>query len=213
MSENKAKLFVVSAPSGCGKGTILSEVIKAKNFHYSVSCTTRQPRDGEVDGVNYYFISQDKFEQMIEQNEFLEHARFASNYYGTPAKAVKDSLEKGIAIVLEIETKGAFQVKEAMPEAVLIFILPPSVKELKRRLYKRGTEEDDVIEKRVSKAVGEIQQAYKYDYVIMNDGLEDAIADFVKVYDSARNGTPEADEHKPDVEKTKNMIDEVLKNA
>lgn len=213
MSENKAKLFVVSAPSGCGKGTILSEVIKAKKFHYSVSCTTRTPRDGEVDGVNYYFIDKEKFKQMAEQGQFLEYAKFASNYYGTPEKAVRESLEKGIDIVLEIETKGAFQIREAMPEAVLIFILPPSVKELKRRLNKRGTEKDDVIEKRVSKAVGEICQSYKYDYVIMNDGLEEAIADFVKVYDSAKNEDSVADEYKPIVGKTKNMIDEVLKNA
>ena len=213
MSEGKAKLFVVSAPSGCGKGTILAEVFKAREVYYSVSCTTRKPREGEVDGVNYFFVDKDKFEDMIGNDEFLEYAQFASNYYGTPVKAVKESLEKGIDVVLEIETKGAFQVKKAMPEAVLLFILPPSVKELVRRLNKRGTESEEVIAERVSEAVGEIEKSYKYDYVIMNAELENAIDDFHAVFESAKLEDSNADKFKPNDENTKKIIDEVLKNA
>lgn len=213
MNDNKAKLFVVSAPSGCGKGTILSEVLQIKKFHYSVSCTTREPREGEVHGENYFFIDKNKFEEMIANNEFLEYACFASNYYGTPEKAVRENLEKGIDIVLEIETQGAFQIKKAMPEAVLVFILPPSVKELNRRLNKRGTEDEDVILKRLSEAKGELQKASAYDYVIMNDGLEEAVEDFITVFDSAKNEDSKADRFKPSNEETKKMIDEVLKNA
>lgn len=213
MNKDNAKLFVVSAPSGCGKGTILAEVLKRKEFFYSVSCTTRKPRDNEVDGVNYHYIDDDKFRQMISNNEFLEYAGYVSHYYGTPVKPVNDCLEKGVDVVLEIETQGAFNVKKAMPEAVLLFILPPSVKELKRRLNKRGTEPEDVINKRTAEAVGEIQKAYDYDYVIMNDALEDAVEDFFKVVDSAKNGDSKADDFKTDNEKVKKMIDEVLKNA
>ena len=210
---NNAKLFIVSAPSGCGKGTILSEIKKAKNFHYSVSCTTRAPREGEAHGVNYYFINRGRFDEMIENGEFLEYAPFADNYYGTPKKPIEDNLKNGIDTVLEIETNGAFQVKKAMPEAVSIFILPPSVKELRRRLNKRGTESEDVIEKRVNEAVREISQSYKYDYVVMNDGLEEALNDFTIVYESAKNEDSNADKFKPSNEEIKNMIDEVLKNA
>ncbi len=210
---SKSKLFVVSAPSGCGKGTVLAEVFKDKNVYYSVSCTTRGPREGEVDGVNYFFIDNNKFEEMIKNNEFLEYAQYASNCYGTPLKPVLEKLDAGIDVLLEIEPKGAFQVKKAMPEAVMLFILPPSVAELKRRLYKRGTETDDVIAKRVAASVDEIKKAYDYDYVIMNDALEDAVADFKIVFESAKNDTSDADKFKAVNDSVKNMIDEVLKNA
>lgn len=210
---NNAKLFIVSAPSGCGKGTILSEFFKDKKVFYSISCTTREPREGEKDGVHYHFIDNEKFDKMIDENGFLEYAKFASNAYGTPIKPVLENLENGIDVVLEIETQGAFQVKKTMPEAIMLFILPPSVKELRRRLFKRGTEKEDVIEKRVGQAVGEIQKAYDYDYVIMNDELEDAIKDFKIVFESAKNEDSKADKFKPSNENTKNMIDEVLKNA
>lgn len=213
MNKHKAKLFVVSAPSGCGKGTILEEVFKEKEVYYSVSCTTRKPRENEVDGINYYFIDNDKFEEMKKNNGFLEYAQYANNCYGTPAAPVKENLENGIDVILEIETKGAFQVKKAMPEAVLMFVLPPSVKELRRRLFKRGTETEEVIEARISEAVGEIEKSYEYDYVIMNDELEDAVNDFKNVFESATNENSDADKYKPCNEKVKNMIDEVLKNA
>lgn len=213
MNKNNPKLFVVSAPSGCGKGTILSEVFKHKNFFYSVSCTTRKLRDGEIDGVHYNFVDDKTFQQMIENNEFLEYAGYVSHYYGTPVKPVNDSFEKGIDVILEIETEGALNVKAVMPEAVLLFILPPSVKELKRRLKKRGTESENIINERIAKSVDEIKKSYNYDYVIMNDALEDAVEDFLTVIDSAKNDDSTADRFKTDNEKVKKMIDEVLKNA
>lgn len=210
---SKAKLFVVSAPSGCGKGTILTEVFKGKDVFYSVSCTTRTPREGEIDGVHYNFLTDTQFENMINNNEFLEHAGFVGKYYGTPKGPVVEKLEKGIDVILEIETQGAFQVKKAMPGAVLLFILPPSVKEIDRRLRKRGTETDDVIAKRVAEAKGEIEKACKYDYVIMNDALEDAVNDFNTVFESAKAENNVADKFKAGNKDIIKLIDEVLKNA
>ena len=201
---NKGKLFVVSAPSGCGKGTILLEVLnKNKNLFYSVSATTRAPREGEIDGVNYYFLSKDEFKREIDNGGMLEYAQYCDNFYGTPKKKVVEKLEQGIDVILEIETKGAMQVKGVMPEAVLIFILPPSVLELRRRLNKRGTEEESVIEKRVKEAEDEIRRAFNYDYIIMNDELDKAIEDFKAVLKAS----------KLTKENNKNMIEEVLKNA
>ena len=201
---NKGKLFVVSAPSGCGKGTILLEVLNNnKNLFYSVSSTTRTPREGEIDGVNYYFLSKDEFKREIDNGGMLEYAQYCDNFYGTPKKKVVEKLEQGIDVILEIETNGAMQVKGVMPEAVLIFILPPSVLELRRRLYKRGTEEESVIEKRVKEAEDEIRRAFNYDYIIMNDELDKAIEDFEAVLKAS----------KLTKENNKNMIEEVLKNA
>ena len=201
---NKGKLFVVSAPSGCGKGTILFEVLNNnKNLFYSVSATTRAPREGEIDGVNYYFLSKDEFKREINNGGMLEYAQYCDNFYGTPKKKVVEKLEQGIDVILEIETNGAMQVKGVMPEAVLIFILPPSVLELRRRLNKRGTEEESVIEKRVKEAKDEIRRAFNYDYIIMNDELDKAIEDFEAVLKAS----------KLTKENNKNMIEEVLKNA
>ena len=201
---NKGKLFVVSAPSGCGKGTILSEVLKKnKNLFYSVSATTRTPRDGEIDGVNYYFLSKEEFKSKIDNGSMIEYAQYCDNFYGTPKEKVVEKLEQGIDVILEIETNGAMQVKRAMPEAVLIFILPPSVFELRRRLNKRGTEEQDVIDKRVKEAEDEILKAHNYDYIIMNDELDKAIEDFEAILMAS----------KLTYENNKNMIEEVLKNA
>lgn len=201
---NRGMLYVVSAPSGCGKGTILGEVFKNNpNVFYSVSATTRNPREGEVDGVNYFFLSRDKFLELVDNNGMLEYAEFCGNMYGTPKSAVEEKLASGCDVILEIETKGAKQIKKKMPDATLIFILPPSVKELKRRLNKRGTETEDVIEKRVSEAKGEIEQAYDYDYVMMNGDLDEAVKDFVAIMKAA----------KLEKSKTKNTIDEVLENA
>lgn len=213
MSENKAKLFVISAPSGCGKGTILSEVFKDRDVYYSVSCTTRAPREGEKDGVQYFFKTKSEFEEMIENGELLEYARFVDNYYGTPRAAVENQLAQGRDVILEIETQGAFQVKKAMPDSVLMFILPPSVNEINRRLHKRGSETEDVISKRVKEASGEIAKAENYDYIIMNDGLEEAVEDFITVMNSVKNADGAADKFKADNENTKKMIKEVLDNA
>ncbi len=199
----KGTLFVVSAPSGCGKGSILRPILKEdKSIYYSVSATTRQPREEDVDGVTYHFMTKEGFEELISKNGFFEYASYCGNYYGTPKKPVLDNLEAGNDVILEIETQGAFNIKKEMPEAVLIFILPPSLKELRRRLLKRGSEAEEVINKRMSEAVREIELANNYDYVIINDGLEEAIEDFKSVckISKIRNNT-------------KNIINEVLNNA
>lgn len=200
---SKGMLIVVSGPSGCGKGTVLAEVLKDSRFFYSVSATTRSPRPGEIDGVNYYFLTKEKFEETIENGGMLEYAQFCGNYYGTPKKAVEDMLLEGKHVILEIEVKGAMKIKEKCPGAVFIFILPPSLKELRRRLNKRGTETEEVIEKRLSEAAGEISQAYKYDYAVVNGELSEAVDDLLAVIRAEEIRT----------ENSKNIIDEVLENA
>lgn len=210
---NEPRIIVVSAPSGCGKGTILAEVFKNIDVFYSVSCTTRQPREGERPGIDYHFLTVEEFDRMAENDEFLEHAGFSDNQYGTPEMPVLENLAAGKDVVLEIETQGAFKVRKKRPDAVSIFILPPSVAELRRRLYKRGTERPEKIEKRVSAAAGEIALAEKYDYVIMNDDLDEAIRDFETVYKAIKNNDSSADRFRPQNSKTIKMINEVLKNA
>ena len=201
---NKGILYVVSAPSGCGKGTILEAVLKNNpNIFYSVSATTRNAREGEKNGVNYYFHTKEEFEELINSNGMLEHACFCENYYGTPRKQVEEKLAQGKDVILEIETNGAMQIRKNCPEAVLIFILPPSVKELYRRLNKRGTESEDVIEKRVSQAEGEIKKAINYDYILVNGELQDAIDDFESIIRATKLTT----------NNNINKINEVLENA
>lgn len=178
---NKGKLIVFSAPSGCGKGTMLEEILKNKNFRTAVSATTRNPREGEKDGISYHFLSREEFDRQVDADEFLEHAEYCGNCYGTLKSEVDPYLEQGIDVILEIEVQGAMKIRNLRPDALFVFIAPPSVRELRRRLKKRGTESDDVIEERVSKASGEIQLAGNYDYIIVNDALEDAIDDFFAV--------------------------------
>ena len=200
---NKGILIVVSAPSGCGKGTILAEVMKDEKFYYSVSATTRSPRPGETDGVNYHFLGREQFEELIKTGGMLEYAEYCGNYYGTPRDKVLEKINEGKNVILEIEVQGAMQIREKCPEAVFVFIAPPSVAELRNRLEKRGTETPEVINQRVSEAAHEISFAYRYDYVVVNNILEDAVNDFISVI--------RAEELK--AENQKNIIDEVLKNA
>lgn len=200
---SKGLLIVVSAPSGCGKGTILGEILKDDKFYYSVSATTRSPRDGEQNGVNYHFITREDFEERIKNNAMLEYAEYCGNYYGTPKKEIEEMREMGKNVLLEIEVQGAMKVREICPDAVFVFILPPSVNELERRLRKRGTETDEVIAERVSQAKGELAFAEKYDYVVVNNALEDAICDFRAVI--------KAEELK--VSNAREIIDEVINNA
>ncbi|MBO4493079.1 MAG: guanylate kinase [Ruminococcus sp.] len=200
---NKGRLIVFSAPSGCGKGTMLEEILKDERFAVSVSANTRAPREGEKDGVNYHFLTREDFEQRIADGKFIEHAEYCQNLYGTLASEVDGRLEQGLNVILEIEPQGAMKIREKRPDAVFIFIVPPSIGELRRRLKKRGTEADEVIEERVSKAAWEISQAEKYDYVIVNDALEDAISDFFAVI----RGEQLKVDHSGDI------IEEVLKNA
>ena len=178
---NKGRLIVFSAPSGCGKGTMLEQILKNEDFCVSVSATTRLPREGEVDGVNYYFISKDEFTERIGEGKFLEYAEYCGNFYGTPMDQVNEMLEKGKNVILEIEVQGAVKVMNKRPDALSIFIAPPSINELRRRLHKRGTESDEVIEQRVAQASNEVALAAKYDYIIVNDALEDAVEDFFHV--------------------------------
>ncbi|MCD7731153.1 MAG: guanylate kinase [Oscillospiraceae bacterium] len=200
---SKGVLFIVSAPSGCGKGTILAEILKSGNIYYSISATTRSPRPGEVNGVNYHFISKEEFEELIENNGVLEYASYCDNYYGTPRKPVEDMLNEGKHVILEIEVQGALKVMQKCPDAVSVFILPPSMKELERRLRKRGTEDNDVIKKRLSQAEDEIKYAENYDYIMVNCELEKAVNDLAAII--------RAEELKK--ENTINLIDEVLCNA
>ena len=178
---NKGRLILFSAPSGCGKGTMLEQILKNEDFCVSVSATTRSPREGEVDGVNYYFISKDEFTERIGEGKFLEYAEYCGNFYGTPMDKVNEMLEKGKNVILEIEVQGAVKVMNKRPDALSIFIAPPSINELRRRLHKRGTESDEVIEQRVAQASNEVALAAKYDYIIVNDALEDAVEDFFHV--------------------------------
>jgi len=174
---DKGLLIVVSGPSGAGKGTVMNKLIAGGDYALSVSATTRSPREGEQDGINYFFKTREEFEKMIADNEFLEYAEFCGNYYGTPLSYVNQKLDEGKNVILEIEVKGAFQVKEKCPEAVLIFLAPPSMKELEERLVGRGTESPEVIAERLARAMEELDLIDDYDYVVINDDVDEAVAD------------------------------------
>lgn len=177
------KLFVISGCSGVGKGTIIKEfMLKHKNdFILSVSCTTRKPRQGEIDGENYFFISAEEFEENIKQDKFLEYAQFAGNYYGTKKRFIEQKFNQGYNIILEIETQGALQVKEKMPDAVLIFITPPSFEELEQRLRGRHTEDEQTIQKRLAQVKTELERSGKYDYIVVNDEVNHAVSEIEKI--------------------------------
>ena len=175
---SKGLLIVFSAPSGGGKGTILDELKKQNdNLKVSISATTRAPRDKDVNGVNYHFVTKEKFMEMLENGEILEHAEFCGNYYGTPKASVMELTEKGYDVVLEIEVQGGAQIKKIMPDCVSIFIKPPSLEVLEKRLRNRATEKEEDILKRLATAKGELKEAHNYDYVVVNDKLEDAVED------------------------------------
>lgn len=176
-------LFVISGPSGSGKGTIVEQLIKSGEFEFSVSATTRAARPGEEDGVHYYFISREEFEKKIERGEMLEHAEFVGNLYGTPRDAVEKCLSAGRNIILDIEGTGAKNVKRLMPEAVLIMIIPPDAKTLEARLRGRGTESDEVITKRLGAAHKDFDNWEKYDYVVVNkEGkIDEAVSDILQI--------------------------------
>jgi guanylate kinase len=168
----KGNLFVISGPSGAGKGTIIREVLKStQEIEISVSVTTRESRRGEVEGVNYYFKSREDFEKMAEEGGFLEYARVYDHYYGTPKEPVLKALDRGENIILEIDIQGALQVKKSYPEAIFVFILPPSMAELRQRIVSRGSETEEALKLRFASALEEISYIEKYDYYIINDTL------------------------------------------
>lgn len=169
-------LLVVSGPSGAGKGTICDAIReKYPELHYSVSMTTRMPRKGEEEGVNYFFRSHEQFEELISQNAFLEYAQVYDHYYGTPKEYVLNLLESGKSVLLEIDIQGAMQVKKQYPKGVFIYVVPPSLAILSGRLHHRGTDSEEVIRSRLSKITDELALAHQYDYIVVNDILADAI--------------------------------------
>ena len=173
--------LILSGPSGSGKGTIVKELIKEENFVVSISATTRKPRVGEEHGKHYFFKTTEEFEEMIAKEELLEYANFCNNYYGTPKALINDAIKSGKDIILEIEVQGAMQAKSAYPDAILIFIMPPTFEELQSRLSGRGTESDDVIEARLNRAREELLAFKEYDYIVINDNLEDAVTEIKQI--------------------------------
>jgi len=169
---SNGKLFIISGASGVGKSTVLSRVMEKRNdLLFSVSATTRNPRPGETDGVNYFFVSKEEFRKMIENGEFVEYDSHMDNFYGTPKKQLEEKLERG-NVILDIEPNGAFTVRSACPDAILIFIAPPSIPTLEKRLRSRGDTSDDQIKLRLDRAVWETEQGAKYDYIVINDQVE-----------------------------------------
>lgn len=180
--KNRGELIVLSGPSGAGKSTVISELLGHRpDIHFSVSFTTRAPRVGEEDGVSYNFVDRAEFERMISAGELLEHAEYVGNYYGTSMKVIREKLDRGIDVLLDIEVQGAAKVRERCPEAVLIFIIPPSLEELSRRLHKRQTDSEDVIEGRLMKAREEYREIPNYDYLVVNDSVPRAAAEILAI--------------------------------
>lgn len=202
---NKGQLIVISGPSGAGKDTIIAELLKRteKDVFLSVSMTTRKIRPGEKEGVDYFYVDEKTFEKNIEDGKMLEYARYGSNYYGTPLEPVRKNIENGKTVILIIEVKGAENIRRLFPEATLIFIIPPSMAEVKRRLIKRATESDDQIQKRLEIAENEIKKAVEYDYIIINDELDVAVKDAMSIVHAQQFR----------VDKMKNKISEVINNA
>ena len=175
--KTRGSLVVISGPSGCGKGTIIEQYMKNNRDHtwLSISCTSRDMRPGDKEGENYYFLTRKEFEDMIKKGEFLEYAEYNGNYYGTPKEYIENRLAAGTDVVLEIEVQGALKVKELIPESICIFVMPPSMKELKNRLVGRGTESKDKILGRFKTAYKEINEVSKYNYVVTNDEVDKAV--------------------------------------
>ena len=191
--ENKGKLVVISGFSGAGKGTLMKALMKEYGDSYalSVSATTRNPRPGEMDGVDYFFVTKDKFEQMIAEDALIEYAQYVGNYYGTPKEYVQQQLDLGKNVILEIEIQGALKIKEKFPDTVLMFVTAPNANELKNRLVGRGTETPEVIAARLSRACEESMGMEKYDYLVINDTIENGISLIDRLICDERSGNIE----------------------
>ena len=180
--KNKQKLVIITGPSGVGKGTVVKEILKKdKNIWLSISATTREPREGEKDGEDYYFLSKEIFKKMIDDQMFLEWAEFAGNYYGTPLISIEEKIDKGLKVILEIEVEGASQVKEKYQKTLSIFLLPPNKKELENRIRKRGTDNEESILKRLKRADFEINCSEKFDFIIKNSNLDETVTKILNI--------------------------------
>ena len=183
-SKKKGRLFVISAPSGAGKGTVIRRLLELRpELSYSVSVTTRLPRDGEIEGVSYYFVTRERFKEMIEHSDFFEYAEYVGEMYGTPKQPIIDAIENGKDIVLEIEVKGAQQVMSIERNAVTIFIVPPSIEELERRLRSRRTESEEKLAARLERAIQELEERNHYGYIVVNDKVSQAAAEISAIID------------------------------
>lgn len=179
-------LLIISGPSGSGKGTVVEQLCKKENFSLSISATTREPREYEKDGVHYFFHTKEEFLRMQEHKELLECAEFCGHYYGTPRKYVLEQMAQGKNVILEIEVQGALKVKKIYPDGVLVFLMPPNLEELGRRLINRGTEDKDTINLRIHRALEEMELVGEYDYVVINDTIEEATEDLLAIVQAER---------------------------
>ena len=187
---NKGRVFIVSGPSGSGKDTVLKLLFeRMPDIQFSISSITRNMREGEVEGEKYNFVTREKFEQMLKDDELLEHNVYLGNYYGTPKTPVINCVEKGKDVIIEVDVNGAAQIRTKLPETLSVFILPPSLEILKKRLYGRGTDSADVVEERLKEALGEISRAVEYDYIVVNDDLKTAVDELVTIISADSNKT------------------------